>query len=292
MFADAYEKASVFTHPLVVSVRYFDGTVNCSLGAFVILNTEGWAITAAHQLEAVPAHKQHSDEIAKYEQQITAIQQDQGLNAKQKRKKIQRLKSNPKWITCYSPWWGRDDLKFKELRVFPEADLAAARLEPFDPQSIPTYPILKNPTNLRCGTSLCRLGFPFHDISATFDEVSKSFRLSPGALPAPRFPIEGIYTRNILAEKSKNGKYEIKFLETSSPGLRGQSGGPIFDVNGIVWAIQSRTNHFPLGFSPKVIRQRREVEEHQFLNVGLGVHPELLVAFLKDNDIKFELSKF
>jgi hypothetical protein len=43
-----------------------------------------------------------------------------------------------------------------------------------------------------------------------------------------------------------------KFVEMSSPGLRGQSGGPRFDVNGMVWGLQSRTQHLALGFSPQV----------------------------------------
>jgi hypothetical protein len=62
-----------------------------------------------------------------------------------------------------------------------------------------------------------------------------------------------------------------------------KSGGPIFDVNGTVWSIESRTTHFPFGFSPKVKKNAKEIEENQFLNVGLGVHPELIVAFLTDN---------
>ena len=59
-----------------------------------------------------------------------------------------------------------------------------------------------------------------------------------------------------------------------------------------VWAVQSSTRHFPLGFSPKVKKEGREVEEHQFLNVGVGVHPELIAAFLKDNGVKFRLSDY
>ena len=35
-----------------------------------------------------------------------------------------------------------------------------------------------------------------------------------------------------------------------------------------------------------------EVQEHQFLNVGWGVHPELIVVFLKDNGVKFTLSDY
>jgi len=292
MFADAYEKVSPFTSPLIVAVRHFNGTVTCSLGAFLFLNDEGWAITAAHQLGAIVAHQQHSKEIATFKKQVVAIEQDQRLNVKQRRKKIKRLKSNPEWITNHSLWWGRDGLTGQEFKVLAEADLAVVRLEPFDPQSIPTYPTFKNPNKLRCGTSLCRLGYPFHSISATYDEEMNQFQFPPDTFPLARFPSEGIYTRNISAGKSKNGKYEIMFLETSSPGLKGQSGGPIFDANGTVWAIQSNTRHYPLGFSPKITRQGREVEENQFLNVGLGVHPELLVQFLNDNHIKFELSDY
>lgn len=151
--------------------------------------------------------------------------------------------------------------------------MAVGRLEPFDPKAMSTYRTLKNPSNLPIGTSLCRLGFPFHSIKASYDEEKDSFVLPPGTLPVPRFPIDDIYTRNVVMGKSKDGKYEIKFLETSSAGLRGQNGGPIFDTQGRVWAIQSRTVHFPLGFSPKVKKNGQEVEENQFLNVGLGVHP-------------------
>jgi hypothetical protein len=57
-------------------------------------------------------------------------------------------------------------------------------------------------------------------------------------------------------------------------------------------AKQSKTSHLPLGFSPKIKKNGREVEENQFLNVGLAVHPELLVAFLKDSQVKFNLSDY
>ena len=102
MFADGCEKASHFTHPLIVSVRRFDGTVTCSLGAFVVLNPEGWAITVAHLLEVAPIHQKHSIEIAEYEKHIAAIESDEHLNAKQKRKKKRRLRSNPEWIVNHS----------------------------------------------------------------------------------------------------------------------------------------------------------------------------------------------
>lgn len=292
VFADAYNKASSFTHPVVSSVRLFDGTIECSLGAFVVLNAEGWIVTVAHILSGVIACQENSKEIKGYKEQVLAIEQDPRLDFKQKRKRVNHLKSNPKWVTNASLWWGSDGRRIDKFKVLAEADLAIGQLTPFDPKSISTYPTLKDPSNLPLGTSLCKLGFPFHSIKATFDEANNRFTFEPGALPVPRFPIEGIFTRHVAAGKTKDGKYEVKFLETSSPGLRGQSGGPIFDIRGTVWGIQSKTVHFPLGFSPKVKKDGHEVEENQFLNAGWGVHPELLIAFLRDSGIQFNLSDY
>jgi len=39
--------------------------------------------------------------------------------------------------------------------------------------------------------------------------------LPTGVLPVPLFLLEGIFTRNVLAGKSKDEQYEIKYLETS-----------------------------------------------------------------------------
>lgn len=293
MFAKAYSLARCFTQPLIISMRFYDKTVECAGGAFVVLNDEGWIITVAHLWESFIAFQQHTNELQAYEKQLEEIGQDQSLTVKQRNKKLRRVKPNPRWITNHSFWWGWDTVSVKDVRALPEGDIIIGRLEPFKQTMVKAYPIIKDPSkDLNPGTSLCKLGYPFHELKASFDETKNAFVLAPGVVPLPLFPIEGIYTRNAAVGKSKDGKYEIKLLETSSPGLRGQSGGPIFDTNGTVWAIQSRTTHFPLGFSPKVKKNGKEVEENQFLNVGLGVHPELIVAFLIDNGVSFKLSDY
>lgn len=292
MFAEAYSLAKHFTQPVIISTRMADGTVDCGCGAFVILNEEGWIITAAHLWDSHFTFQRHSQEISEYNSQIQEIKRDQGLSERQRQAEIDKLKSNPKWITNHSFWWGKDGIQLKDIKPFADADLVIGRLDPFDTKSVKTYPILKRPETLDIGTSLCKLGYPFHKIEATFDEKTGAFRLAPNSVPLPRFPLEGIYTRNVRAGKSKDGKYDIEFLETSSPGLRGQSGGPVFDIKGTVWAIQSRTMHFPLGFSPKILKSGKEIEENQFLNVGWGVHPRLIVTILKENKVKFKMSQY
>jgi len=248
------------------------------MGSFVVVNEEGWIVTAAHAfggLRTIPVHKK---EIAAYEA------------GKLARKKVPGLRKNPKWVVDHSVWPGRDGVRLEGIVANFEIDLAIARLTPFEPAWVDRYPNLKDPADgVLPGTSLCRLGFPFHQFTPTY-EKGTGFRLPAGALPAPLFPLEGIMTRNVSAGLTADRKREIKFIETSSPGLRGQSGGPLFDQAGRVWGIQSRTTHLPLGFSPPVPGEAKNAVEHQFLNVGWAVHPEVVQAFLKENGVKFDVA--
>ncbi len=289
MFSKAYEIASNFTFPVVVSTRHFDKTVNCFNGAFVLLNNEGWIITVAHIFQAQIQYNHDKEEIDEYKNKLASITNNQSLSDKLKRRQKNQLYK--KWITNFSYWWGKDGARIDNFIIYPFADLAVGKLTPFLPSEINNYPIIKNPANLKLGTSLCKLGFPFHEIQATFNEDTENFTLNPGSLPIPRFPIEGIYTRNLIQVNPNDNTKQTKFIETSSPGLKGQSGGPIFDTAGNIWAIQSKTSHIPLGFNPKIKQGNREVEENQFLNVGLGVHTEVIVSFLTDNNISFQLSE-
>ncbi|MFN8143600.1 MAG: serine protease [Bacteroidia bacterium] len=279
MFANAYEIASKFTHPVLLSFRYFDKTVESGLGSFVILNEEGWILTAAHILDPMFMFQQHAAEIAKYNQSMQSISSTD--------QRISYFSPNPKWLVNYSHWWGADHHRINQFMILKENDLAIGKIENYNPAFVTHYPTLINPEKLKIGTSLCKLGYPFYDVKASFNESNNSFVFDPSIFPIPRFPIEGIFTRNIHAGKSADGKYDVQFIETSSPGLRGQSGGPIFDVDGNIWAIQSQTRHLPLGFTPKIKKGNQEVEENQFLNVGWGVHINTIMRFLDDHGVKY-----
>jgi hypothetical protein len=292
MFSTAYEISSAYTLPVICSLRYFDKTVECQLGAFVVLNNEGWIVTAAHLFQPQFVFAQHQQEINNYNAQLDAINNKAFLSAKQKKKNIYKVKKNDRWIINLSYWWGNDQFKIGSVNINSEIDLAVGQIANFNPTFVSRYPIIKDPKVMRYGTSLCKLGFPFHNPISKFDESTNKFELQAGTLPVPRFPIEGIMTRDVAGGKTSDGKYDIAFIETSSPGLRGQSGGPIFDTQGTIWGIQSRTQHLPLGFNPKLMINGKEVEENQFLNVGWGVHPKTLIAFLQDNGIRFELSSY
>ena len=145
MFSNAYKLASCFMQPVIISTRFFDKTVKCECGAFIVLNDEGWIITVAHLWKSHFAFQQHTKEIAAYKKQLHAIQSNSKLSPKEKRKRIVRLKTNPKWITNHSFWWGRDGVQLKNIKPLLEGDLVIGRLEPFDPKKISTCPVLKNP---------------------------------------------------------------------------------------------------------------------------------------------------
>lgn len=257
MFADAIELAGAYTQPLVVSTRTADRTVQCSIGTFILLNADGWALTAGHMMDAL-----RTMEVQKQDAESVVA---------------------PGRLTHVSHWWGADGVAMTDIRVDLDRDLALARLTGLDTTAVRSFPIFGQPaTALRPGDALCRLGFPLHQASATFDEKTGTFSLAPGVTPIPRFPLDGIYTRDAIRENSATHR-KVRFLETSSPGLRGQSGGPIFDTQARIWAIQSSTIHLPLGFSPEVTASDgSRAVEHQFINLGLGCHVDEVLGFLGD----------
>src|SRR5258708_38974403 len=92
MFADAYQKTRPFTRPVVISARLENGQVNCGLGTLVIVNKDGWIITAAHVLGNASALPQHQQQRAAYEQAVQGIKNDAALSTKQRNRKLEHIK--------------------------------------------------------------------------------------------------------------------------------------------------------------------------------------------------------
>ncbi|MBI5599165.1 MAG: trypsin-like peptidase domain-containing protein [Deltaproteobacteria bacterium] len=294
MFSKAIEKVEKFIRPVVVCKRHYDGTIETCGGTLVVINKDGWFVSTAHVFEVIPLFNKHTREMAELEAKVRQLGLDDSREA---RRELKRLRPNPKWITASSIWPGADNQEIQDIGVIPEADLLVARLSPFDPAAVAGYPSFKNPAGetLRIGTSLCKIGYAFTEIEAGFDPATKKFDLDFKNLVP--FPLDGIYTRNILFKTNGAGgagtetKIQPKFIETSSPGLKGHSGGPVFDTEGRVWGIQSKTAHIPLGFNPVVEKDGKKVEENQFLNVSWAIHPEVIAAFLKEKGIEFSMTE-
>src|SRR6266576_2742251 len=288
MFSKALQSVEKYTMPVISSSRLFNGSIQSGCGTFIVLNQDGWILTAAHIAQQIVIFHQHQKELDEYQTARTKTLNDPTLRRKLRKNQLRNLKPNPLWATHEAFMWGWPTCNIQEFKINTYCDLAAGKLEPFDSKWVESYPIFKNPKEpMLVGTSLCRLGYPLYEIKATFD--NGNFTLSPGVLPIPRFPNDGIFTRNVNMI-SPDKSHTSRLLETSTAGLRGQSGGPIFDIQGHIWALQSCTQSLSLGFAPEVSDGKKKTVEHQFMHVGWGVHVEEIAAFLTSNGISFSLS--
>ena len=276
MFADACEKAMKFTRPVIISARTYDGKTTSDCATFFMINRDGWALTAGHIFKSNIQAREDVKKIEEYKK------------AKSEGKDVPE--PDPKCITNHSFWWGWDNVRISEAYVNLDIDIALCKLDGFKPDMVTQYPIFKDPEKMKPGTSLCRIGFPFITNVTDFDEKSAGFRIRPGVLPMVFFPTEGIHTRNIYSGKSKEGNYDKLYVETSSPGIKGQSGGPIFDRNGFIAGMQVFTEHFPLDFRPSAVNENGQlIVENQFLNIGVGVHVKTIMAILDSKGVKYDV---
>ena len=282
MFAEACAKATQFTKPMVISTATVDGKVDSGYATYVIINSEGWAVTAFHCVQCVL--QQHNDENLKRE-----------VDAYNAQNPDEKRTYNPKWLKANSVWWGNDNIRYDTMHFHPALDLAFVRLTNLPHNFVTDYPVFKEPSAIRPGMSLCRIGYPFTKAKATYDPESTRFALGlEGGIPQ-WFPYEGMLTRQIVGiPLDANGKPvkidpnepQPMFVECSTPGLVGQSGGPIIDKNGYIVGIQSKTNSIPLGFGDKQVDGKYMPE--QFINLGVGVHVSTIIQAMKKHGIKYK----
>jgi hypothetical protein len=176
-----------------------------------------------------------------------------------------------------------------DVVAHPSIDLALLHFRNFDSLACDSFPVFPADTaGLRQGKFLCRLGFPFPAFTnfaydAERDAIGWT---SGGRQDTPQFPIEGMLTR-YLGDEAGN----VMGFEMSTPGLRGQSGGPAFDAQGRVWGMQAATNHLDLDFdvNQEVWRngQTKKVNDSAFLHVGHCIHVDAMKAFLRAHGVGF-----
>lgn len=265
MFAKALSKAFGFTKPIIISTRTEGGRVVSNCAAYIAVNPDGWIITAGHVFDS-----------------FTQYQRDQ---KKAEEAEKAGLPKDPELLVNHSFWWGQDGVSMESAYVDRMVDIAVVKLRGFNPKSVPEYPVFRDPDTLRPGTSVCKLGFPFKEVSTEFDESRRSFRITQG-LPLPFFPMDGIHTRNVSNGVSPEN-HEILYVETSTPGFKGQSGGPMVDTDGMIYAMQVQTVTLPLDFHPVVEYGGQKTVENQVLNLGLGVHVRTIRKILDEKGVPY-----
>jgi hypothetical protein len=296
VFRRAFEIVGVYTRPVIISRKTVDGKCASSIGAYIIVNDEGWILTAFHIIKMLVDLVTESQTVKDIIARRSVVICDTTMTRKAKNKALGQLpKPKPEATTDVSAWWGADGINLIDPQHGIEGvDLTVTKIGPIPPNWVSDYPVFKDPSKgILPGVSLARLGYPFQPLNPTWDAAQNRFNLALSAPHPPVFLNEGVLSRMIDLQfpNQPPSPFPLCWIETSSPGLKGQSGGPIFDVEGTVWGIQSNTYPYPLGFDPDDPNSKGK-KLHQFLNVGRGVHPITIVELLKSQGVKHSLSNY
>ena len=220
--------------------------MSCGIGGGIIINDEGWFVTAGHMLK----------QIAVLDQQVTRL------------KPGDRKKGNR--VTDYAAIMGVTRASLSKALVHDELDIGVGKLKGYSTPSGYEFPRFRV-HEVEQGELLCRIGYPFVDGVRPSWSKEKGFSFT-NLFPVPMFVNEALVSR---FARLNTGRW----IETSSPGLNGQSGGPLVDSDGYICGIQVNTCHYPLGFGG--------TGRNQVLNVGRAVHVESVRGFLDTHKIEY-----
>ena len=290
MFVGAIETASKFTRALhSISRNYASTQVVAGAATLFFINSEGWALTCGHVADQIVVANEIGKKYTSYKNELASRMGE---------KKIKRLKQElsrkygfsknitvelqNRFMNCVE---GDLNLEIVRSKAF---DVALVKFNNFTKLLCNSFPVFpKDTSGLKQGKFLCRLGFPFPEFTNfTYDDKIESISWTKEGRPdSPSFPIEGMLTRHLVKDGNVIG------FEMSTPGLRGQSGGPVFDSEGVIWGMQSATNHLDLNFDvdQEVFRNglKKRVRDSAFLHVGHCVHVDVLKDFMNEHKVQF-----
>ncbi len=247
MFQEACKSMMNSIIPIIIASRTNQGVVNCSIGAGVMINKDGWFVTAGHILKEA---SRLSESVNKYDSK--------------------KGKRNHMRVTDFAAIFGDPQFSgVSTVTINEELDLGIGKLENYEVPSNSTYPVFRI-DEIEQGELLCRMGYPFVDGILTPTWIKGKGFIFTNLYPVPMFINEALVSRFVNLNSGV-------WIETSSPGLLGQSGGPLVDEKGKVCGIQVNTFHYPLNFKG----------QKQFLNVGRAVHVKSIIDFLDANDIAY-----
>lgn len=291
MFVEAIEKVDQCTRPIHFILRYYTGSdIVPGTATMFFVNENGFAITCRHVAQQILYASSIYENYLKFKSELRKFEKDPSFETQRGflENKYRINGDNPirilfNFINCVTAYKGL------AIHLHPTQDLAVIQFRDFDSKQYQGYArFLKDSRLVKQGRYLCRLGYPFPEFTNyQYNKNTGDIEwLNTGRINTPSFPIDGIVTRHI---GESNG---VVGIEMSTPGLRGQSGGPLFDKNGVIYGMQSSTRHLHLGFDQvnrEVITEghRKRVSNYPFLNVGQCVHVDVIKQFLREKNVTF-----
>ncbi len=291
MFVKAIEEVGGFTRAMHVLMRIWGATrIVPGSATLFFVNSDGWALTCAHVAknlidgskiaEKFEAFKSERTDIPTGKNQRNAINQ---LERKYGFKPGDIVELHTQIVDCVE---GNPNI---DIKIHGSLDLALLHFKNVKRIVCENFPRFgRDSSELKQGMSICRLGYPFPEFSNYgYNELTDSIGwTNQGQEFTPRFPIDGMLTRHVADTSGK-----IIAFELSTPGIRGQSGGPAFGVDGRVWGMQSLTRHLDLDFDIDVEVQRgskvKRVQDSAFLHVGGCIHIDAIKDFMREHDVRF-----
>jgi Trypsin-like peptidase domain len=292
MFAHSIEKVSGFTRPINTISRTYQGkTVIPGSATLFFVNEEGYAVTCKHVIDLLAASDDLNRKFIDFKNERNKIPRDGkfkkallGLEVKYKYNKETMIQVKNTFVDCI------DNMSGFTWHLHPKYDLAILKFNDFGKILYSGYAtFIKDSSKIKQGDFLCRLGFPFPEFTnfKHYDAEDDIGWTTTGIQGSPRFPIEGMVTR-FLADDPNH----FFGIELSTPGLRGQSGGPLFNENGVIYGMQFSTKHLHLGFdiTDKEIlinNKVKKISDYSFIHLGQCIHADIIKEFLKEKNVKY-----
>jgi hypothetical protein len=289
MFANAINLVSNFSRPVNTIMRlYGNQKVIPGSATLFFVNEEGYAITCKHVAQMLGAsegvnnqYRQFLEEKSKGPQTRSHLRE---LEKKYNYKADSAIQIKVNFLDCVDHMTGFTWINH------PTLDLAIIKFNGFNNILYKgCAKFIQHNSVIQQGMFMCRLGYPFPEFSnfaynADKDDIEWT---TTGLNQSPRFPIEGMITRFLASAPDK-----MYGIEMSTPGLRGQSGGPLFDAEGRIAGMQFSTKHLHLGFDMvdkeiQVNNRTQKVSDYSFLHLGQCIHADAIKVFLKQQNVTF-----
>jgi hypothetical protein len=291
MFKEAIEQVGNFTRPIhFISNVYGETFARPGAATLFFVNDQGDALTCKHVTDVIRQAASINEKYQQFQAEKKQLQVSGSFNKKMKDLKARYGYDQPN-ATCQLLYQVVDcaDLTSIDLTDHPQYDLALIRMKGFTQKMYQGHArFARASEQLQPGVFLCRLGFPFPEFNNfNFDISSEQIQWTSNPSRTVRFPLEGMVTRHF---GEPNGG--IVGVEISTPGLKGQSGGPLFDAQGVVYGMQSMTHHLHLGFdmnNQEVFSEGRKIRitNQPMLHVGHCVHVDIIKKFLAEHQVPF-----
>jgi Trypsin-like peptidase domain len=289
MFETAIIEAQNYTRPVLSINRNYANKVVPGAGTLFFVNNNGAAVTCKHVAEIVLSGDSVWQKFLTFQQEKASFEANGKYKNRLRDLEIKygfQPNTTVQILTNFQNCF--DKITGFKVHMHPTLDLAIIKFEGFEKIFYPKYAqFVSDNQPFNIGKFLCRVGYPFPEFNNfRINEFDNLEWTAAGVQQTPIFPSEGMITRFV----GENG--EITGIEMSTPGLRGQSGGPLFDTDAVVYGMQSHTMHLHLGFDMKEHEVstkfgQEKISNYPFLHVGRCIHAIQIKRFLHENDIEY-----